>query len=73
MSLLTDVERSFSEFLEKRDLKLTTQRRTILHQALRDGHFSAEELLKSSKEEDPTVSKATVYRTLALLKESKSF
>ncbi len=35
------------------------------------GHFSAEELLKFSKRKDATISKATVYRTLALLKESK--
>ncbi len=69
--MFRDAERAFSEFLEKRDLKLTSQRRTILHQALRDGHFSAEKLLEFTKKKDPTVSKATVYRTLALLKESK--
>jgi len=69
--LLREAEKSFSDFLEKKDLKLTTQRRTILHQAMREGHFSAEDLLKFSKKEDPTVSKATVYRTIALLKESE--
>ena len=68
--MIQEAEGVFSAFLEKRDLKLTSQRRTILHQALRDGHFSAEDLLKLSKKADPTVSKATVYRTLALLKES---
>ena len=66
-----DAKKLFSEFLEKKDLKLTSQRRTILHQAVREGHFSADELLVFSKKEDPTVSKATVYRTLALLKEAK--
>ena len=71
MALLREAEKSFSGFLEQKDLKLTTQRRTILHQAMRDGHFSAEKLLENSKKEDPTVSKATVYRTLALLKEAK--
>ena len=69
--MLREAEQGFSEFLEKKDLKLTSQRRTILNQAMREGHFSAEDLLKFSKKEDPTVSKATVYRTLALLKESK--
>lgn len=69
-AIYSEAEKSFSQFLEKKDLKLTSQRRTILRQAMRDGHFSAEELLKNSKKEDPTVSKATVYRTLALLKES---
>ena len=66
-----EAEDTFSKFLEKKDLKLTNQRRTILRQALRDGHFSAETLLDFSKKEDPTISKATVYRTLALLKESR--
>ena len=68
--MIAEAEKSFSEFLEKKDLKLTSQRRTILNQAMREGHFSAEDLLEFSKKEDPTVSKATVYRTLALLKES---
>ncbi len=68
--MIQQAERTFSDFLEKKDLKLTSQRRTILHQAMREGHFSAEDLLEFSKKEDPTVSKATVYRTLALLKES---
>ena len=70
-SSIREAESLFSKFLDKKDLKLTSQRRTILRQALRDGHFSAEKLLDFSKKEDPTVSKATVYRTLTLLKESK--
>ena len=69
--MLKQAEQSFSAFLDKKDLKLTSQRRTILRQAMRDGHFSAEELLEYSKNADRTVSKATVYRTLTLLKESK--
>ncbi len=68
---MKEAERSFTDFLSQKDLKLTSQRRTILHEAMRDGHFSAEDLLEFSKKEDPTLSKATVYRTLALLKESK--
>lgn len=64
-------ERLFSDFLDKKDLKLTSQRRAILRQALdAKGHFSAEALLKLSKKKDSTISKATVYRTLALLKEA---
>ncbi len=62
-------ERIFEEFLKKKNLKLTSQRRTILRQALKaGGHFSAEELLKLSKKKDGSISKATVYRTLTLLK-----
>ncbi len=69
--MLKEAERIFAEFLEKKDLKLTSQRRTILHEAIEaSGHFSAEKLLEYSKKADPTVSKATVYRTLSLLKDS---
>ena len=68
---MSEAEKIFAEFLEKKDLKLTSQRRTILHEAIvASGHFSAEKLLLFSKKADPTVSKATVYRTLVLLKES---
>jgi Fur family ferric uptake transcriptional regulator len=70
--MLQEAEKTFSEFLEKKDLKLTSQRRTILRQAIAaEGHFSADELLRMSQKADRTLSKATVYRTLALLKESK--
>ncbi len=70
--MIQQAARLFSEFLEKKNLKLTSQRRTILRQAIEaGGHFSAEELLKLSKKKDRTLSKATVYRTLALLKESR--
>ncbi len=70
--MIKEAEKSFSDFLEKKDLKLTSQRRAILHQAIHaNGHFSAEKLLAFSKKADRTISKATVYRTLALLKESK--
>src|SRR3990167_5517076 len=70
--MIKEAEKSFSDFLEKKDLKLTSQRNTILHQAIHaDGHFSAEKLLELSKKADRTISKATVYRTLSLLKESK--
>ncbi len=70
--MIKEAEKIFSQFLTEKDLKLTSQRRTILHQALQaNGHFSAEKLLDFSRKEDQTISKATVYRTLALLKESK--
>jgi Fur family ferric uptake transcriptional regulator len=70
--VIQTTEKIFTEFLEGKDLKLTSQRRTILRQAVgANGHFSAEKLLKLSKKADSTISKATVYRTLVLLKESK--
>ncbi len=69
--MIAEAEKAFSQYLEKKDLKLTSQRRTILEQALREGHYSADQLLKYAKKVDPTVSKATVYRTLVLLKEAQ--
>ena len=48
--MIKEAEKLFSDFLEKKDLKLTSQRKTILHEALQaNGHFSAEALLKFSK------------------------
>ena len=61
----------FTAFLRKKGLKLTNQRRAVLARALAvPKHFSAEELLDDLKREDSSTSKATVYRTLALLVES---
>jgi Fur family ferric uptake transcriptional regulator len=61
----------FTAFLRKKGLKLTNQRRDILVRVLAvPKHFSAEELLLAIRREDSSVSKATVYRTLALLVES---
>ena len=69
---MKEAEKVFREFLEEKNLKLTSQRRTILREAMEaKGHFSAEKLLDLSKKKDSTISKATVYRTLVLLKESK--
>ena len=59
----------FERFLKTRSLKLTAQRRKIFDRAFETHeHFSAETLygwLKDEKSEK--VSRATVYRTLALL------
>ena len=71
-AVIQEAENVFSDFLEKKRLKLTSQRRTILRGGLEaSGHFSADKLLELSKKVDDTISKATVYRTLSLLKECK--
>lgn len=71
-AVIKEAEKVFSAFLEGKDLKLTSQRRTILRRGLEaSGHFSADRLLELSRKADSTISKATVYRTLALLKECK--
>ena len=73
-SPLADSEKKFEEFLASRDLKYTSQRRSIFLEAFgTKRHFGAEELLDRVKKRDPTISKATLYRTLALLTESKIF
>lgn len=64
--------KEFQEFAQKRGLKLTYPRRVIIETAFATHrHFSAEELLGRVKEKDKSVSKATLYRMLTLLKESR--
>jgi Fur family ferric uptake transcriptional regulator len=62
----------FTAFLKRRGLKLTEQRRKTLARALSEPkHFSADQLLSDLHGQDATISKATVYRTLALLVEAQ--
>jgi Fur family ferric uptake transcriptional regulator len=61
----------FQEFLKTRGLKLTSQRNIISRKVFgTHKHFSAEELLEDLRREKRPISKATVYRTLALLEEA---
>ncbi|MEB2344745.1 MAG: Fur family transcriptional regulator [Deltaproteobacteria bacterium] len=56
--------------LRRRGFSLTPQRRAILrHLAERGGHWTAAEVLESLTGEFPLASRATVYSTLALLRE----
>lgn len=66
-----EIRNAFEAFLRKRALKLTPQRERIFERAFSThDHFSAETLYGWLKDEDgPPVSRATVYRTLALLVE----
>ncbi len=60
----------FLEFLERRNLKLTRQREAVINEVLNDpGHFEADEIVHNLRNSKPRVSRATVYRTLELLKE----
>jgi Fur family ferric uptake transcriptional regulator len=66
-----NAKRRFLNFLNKKKLRLTAQRRVIIEMALgTEKHFTAEELLAWSRQRDKSVSRATVYRTLPLLTES---
>jgi Fur family ferric uptake transcriptional regulator len=61
----------FMEFLEQKNLRLTSQRQAIIDTVFStDQHFTAEQLLEWSRQRDRSVSRATVYRTLPLLTES---
>lgn len=58
-------------FLESKKLRITSQRRAIIDTVFdTEEHFTAEQLLVWSRAKDPSVSRATVYRTLPLLTES---
>src|SRR5512133_759714 len=64
-------KRRFLEFLAKKNLRITAQRRAIVETAFSTRrHFTADELLAWSRQKDSSVSRATVYRTLPLLTES---
>jgi len=57
--------------LRRRGFRWTNQRALIVRTALGSHeHFTAEELLALCRRVDPKVSRATVYRTLAVLEEA---
>ena len=58
-------------FIEKNGLRKTVQREAIIEAAFNTTeHYTAEDLLVMAKQIEPSVSRATVYRTLPLLVES---
>jgi len=67
----TQIRSSFERFLRQRSLKVTPQRARIFERAFdTHEHFSAETLYSwLAEQEGPKVSRATIYRTLALLVE----
>ena len=57
--------------LRDRGFRWTNQRALIVREALAThDHFTAEELLDLCRKTDPRVSRATVYRTLAVLEDA---
>ncbi|PTY00023.1 transcriptional repressor [Verrucomicrobia bacterium LW23] len=68
---LDEVRRKIYAHLEQRGLRLTTQRTAIIDAAFSTTeHYTAEDLLANAQRLDPSVSRATVYRTLPLLVET---
>ncbi len=61
----------FIDYLRKKDLKLTDQRKEILNVFLKtERHLSVEDLYNIAKRKDPSIGQATVFRTLKLLQEA---
>jgi Fur family ferric uptake transcriptional regulator len=70
-NLVKEKELAFAEFIQRKGLKTTRQRNTIISTFFRlRGHISVEELLNEVKKANPRIGYATVYRTLHLLVES---
>jgi Fur family ferric uptake transcriptional regulator len=58
----------FRDYVQSKGLKFTPERQAILNHVFKcHGHFEAEELLIDMRKNNKRVSKATIYRTLALL------
>ena len=61
----------FKEYLTSKKLKFTAERQAILDRVFENhNHFEADELLVDLRLNDMKISKATIYRTLALLVKS---
>lgn len=66
----SEVRDRIYEFLSSKGLRKTVQRDAIIEAAFSTTeHYTAEELLAMAKKIEPSVSRATVYRTLPLLVE----
>ena len=63
-----EVKNIFSAYLERKELRKTTERYTILEEIYsRNDHFEAEALLSHLLKNKHNISRATVYNTLELL------
>ncbi len=61
----------FKEFLRRKGLRLTKERKAVLREVFSfHGHFDPEELLIRLRKKGSRVSKASIYRTIPLLLES---
>jgi Fur family ferric uptake transcriptional regulator len=68
---MKDVVENFSTHLRKGRLRLTEERRKLLHLILSlPGHFSPEDIISKVKEKSLPISRATTYRILPVLVEA---
>ncbi|MGQ3686016.1 MAG: Fur family transcriptional regulator [Candidatus Loosdrechtia sp.] len=69
--VLESEEEIFKKYLALRKLKFTPERQAILNRVFANHkHFEVDELLVDLRNNDMRISKATIYRTLALLVKS---
>jgi Fur family transcriptional regulator, ferric uptake regulator len=67
---LAGVRTTFEEYLKRKGLNLTRQREEILQCLMKaDQHLEVEELYDLIKKKDPSLGRATVFRTVKLLQE----
>ncbi len=65
-----EIRKRIYDFIEQKGLRKTAQRDAIVQAAFSTKeHYTADELLTMSRKIEPSVSRATVYRTLPLLVE----
>ena len=63
-------KKEFKDFIREKGLKFTSQREVVLDEILdTKGHFEIEDIVHNIKNKNVNVSRATVYRTLHILKD----
>jgi len=69
--MMSEQLKSIEEFMKSQGLKLTGPRRRVVQKLLAvKGHIAADDLIELLRRDKTPVSKATVYRTLALVSQS---
>ncbi len=64
------IKKQFKDYIKNKGLKFTSQRETVLEEILKtNGHFEIEDIVLKMKNKNINVSRATVYRTLNILKD----
>ncbi|TGL64523.1 Fur family transcriptional regulator [Leptospira sarikeiensis] len=64
--------KTFSDYLQKKGLKITSQRMLVAERIFSlHNHFTAESLLEEFKDQRDKISKATIYRILSIMVEAK--